>query len=66
VNYICFSILGKTFQGQKHGCKDFGIPYRFNLLYNRTRLSAGLGEGKFSESYLLYNFVKTDIKYPQV
>ena len=21
-----FSILDRTFQGQKHGCKDFGIP----------------------------------------
>ena len=44
----------------------FSSPYRFNLIYNRTRFSAGLGEGKFSESYLLYNFVKNDIKYPQV
>jgi hypothetical protein len=21
-----YSVLGRTFQGQKHGCKDFGVP----------------------------------------
>jgi len=24
--YSSFSVLGCTFQGQKQGCKDFGIP----------------------------------------
>ncbi len=31
-----FSGLGCTFQGQKHGCKDFGIPEAHILQYSSS------------------------------